>query len=107
MVDSVSGNAAAGLTRHAVQRGNGRDQAEVAPARIGQSKATDSRSVEANSVGPASAARNAIRDLSAEPPVDGARVADLRAAINSGSYRIDADRIADAMLKSETGVSSR
>jgi negative regulator of flagellin synthesis FlgM len=112
MVDSVSGNAAAGSARQAVQLANGRERAEAPPARIEQPRATDPRSVEARSaeaksVGQVSAARSAIREMAAEPPVDGARVADLRAAISSGSYRVDADRIADAMLRSETGVSSR
>lgn len=41
---------------------------------------------------------SAARDLAAAPPVDTARVASVKAAINSGSYRIDADAVADRML---------
>jgi negative regulator of flagellin synthesis FlgM len=40
-----------------------------------------------------------VRDLAASPPVDAGRVAALRAAIADGSFRIDADAIAGAMLK--------
>jgi flagellar biosynthesis anti-sigma factor FlgM len=48
--------------------------------------------------------REAARRMASEPPVDTKRVAELRDAIASGRYRIDPDRIADAMLRSEPGL---
>ncbi len=42
------------------------------------------------------------KDLAASPPVDSARVAALRNAIASGSYRIDPDKIAARMMALET-----
>jgi flagellar biosynthesis anti-sigma factor FlgM len=36
--------------------------------------------------------------------VDTARVAELKDAIASGRYKVDPDRIADAMLRSEPGL---
>ncbi|KAF1685576.1 flagellar biosynthesis anti-sigma factor FlgM [Pseudoxanthomonas broegbernensis] len=39
------------------------------------------------------------RELSAAPAVDSARVAEVRQAVESGSYRIDPARIADRMLE--------
>ncbi|WP_416909055.1 MAG: flagellar biosynthesis anti-sigma factor FlgM [Polymorphobacter sp.] len=39
------------------------------------------------------------REMAAEAPVDAAKVAALRAAIGAGSYVVDADAIADAMLR--------
>lgn len=117
MVDSVLGNAATGPARQAVQLSNGRDRAEGTSVRVEQTKAADIRPADGRAAdvgragtkpaGLVSEARNAVRAMSAEPPVDAARVADLRAAISSGSYRIDADRIADSMLRSETGTSGR
>jgi negative regulator of flagellin synthesis FlgM len=47
---------------------------------------------------PAAGQTALVRSLAASPPVDAGRVAALRAAIASGSYRIDADAIAGAML---------
>jgi len=115
MVDSVSGNAGTGLTRQQIQLANGRT--EGATPRIDQSRSADLRAEGLRSPGTlppgerpsgqVSEALNAIRAMAAQPPVDAARVADLRASIEGGSYSIDPDRIADAMLRSETGVSSR
>jgi flagellar biosynthesis anti-sigma factor FlgM len=42
--------------------------------------------------------------MAREAPVDSARVAELQEAIASNRYRIDAERIADAMLRSEPGL---
>ncbi len=39
------------------------------------------------------------RELAAAPPVDTARVAALRAAIEAGSYRVDPEKIAAAMIE--------
>lgn len=41
-----------------------------------------------------------VADIASKPPVDAAKVSALRGAIASGSYRVDAARIADAMLVS-------
>jgi flagellar biosynthesis anti-sigma factor FlgM len=39
------------------------------------------------------------REMAAEAPVDAGKVAGLRAAIGDGSYKVDADAIADAILR--------
>lgn len=44
-----------------------------------------------------------VRDLAAAPPVDAGRVADLRARIAAGTYRLDPQRIAAAMLALDRG----
>ena len=41
------------------------------------------------------------KSLADLPDVDGARVAEVRAAIENGEYKIDADAIADAMIRFE------
>ncbi len=43
-------------------------------------------------------------EAAARPPVDSARVDMLREAVRSGAYRIDAERIADAMLAMEASA---
>lgn len=40
-----------------------------------------------------------VADLAAAPPVNAARVAELRAQLQAGRYTVDPLRIADAMLK--------
>ena len=56
----------------------------------------------ADRAAPARAARSPIvRQLAASPPVDTARVEQLRAEIAGGRYRIDPDAIAAAMLRLE------
>jgi negative regulator of flagellin synthesis FlgM len=73
-------------------------QASNLPARVGTGPARPLTPVVANL--PARVAGNSVvRDLAASPPVDAGRVAALRAAIASGSFRIDPDAIAGAMLK--------
>jgi negative regulator of flagellin synthesis FlgM len=42
-----------------------------------------------------------VRELAAAPPVDSARVAELKMKIASGAYRPDPERIASAMIASE------
>jgi len=42
------------------------------------------------------------RDLSASPPVDGAKVARLQQAIASGTYTVDPQKIAERMVALET-----
>jgi negative regulator of flagellin synthesis FlgM len=44
-----------------------------------------------------------VAELASAPPVNRARVDELRAAISAGSYRIDPQAIAAAMLKLERG----
>jgi negative regulator of flagellin synthesis FlgM len=44
-----------------------------------------------------------VADLAKAPPVDAARVAALKAAIDAGSYRVDPDAIAAAMLRLDQG----
>lgn len=51
----------------------------------------------------ASAGAGLVADLAKAPPVDAARVAALKAAIDAGTYRIDPDAIAAAMLKLDQG----
>lgn len=41
------------------------------------------------------------RRMAQSPPVDAGRVEQLRSAIGSGSYAIDPEQIADAMLRQE------
>ncbi|MBS3960359.1 MAG: flagellar biosynthesis anti-sigma factor FlgM [Sandarakinorhabdus sp.] len=50
-----------------------------------------------------SEASGLVRDMAARSPVDTARVADIRAKIDSGTYRVDPERIADAMIAQERG----
>jgi negative regulator of flagellin synthesis FlgM len=56
---------------------------------------------------PALESREAVRRMAAEPPVDSARVSELRESIASGRYRVDPEKIADAMLRSEPGLLRR
>lgn len=44
-----------------------------------------------------------VRDMATAPPVDAGRVAELKAGMISGSYRLQPERIADAMIRSVTG----
>ena len=44
-----------------------------------------------------------VADMAKAPPVNAARVADLKARIDAGTYSIDPARIADAMLKLDRG----
>lgn len=46
------------------------------------------------------------RDMASRSPVDTARVADVKARIESGTYRVDPERIADAMIAQERGAPS-
>lgn len=113
MVDSVSGNAASGLTRQAAQVSNGRLRPEPqagASALSATQLSASPLSAKPGSARPTpvvSEGRDAVRMMAAEPPVNAARVADLRSAITSGNYPIKADLIADAMIRSEKGVSGR
>ncbi|MGL6042770.1 MAG: flagellar biosynthesis anti-sigma factor FlgM [Sandaracinobacteroides sp.] len=47
-----------------------------------------------------------LKELGASPPVDGPKVTDLKARIASGSYVLDPEAIASAMIRSETGVAN-
>lgn len=109
MVDSVSGKMAPLAGRTGPQSAVGRDQ-PAGPARLATDRpltAGNDRplpAIRAEGPGLVSEGRVAVRRMAAEPPVEGTRVAELRAAIAGGRYPIDPDRIADAMLRSEPGL---
>lgn len=44
------------------------------------------------------------KTLASLPDVDAARVADVKAAIENGNYEIDADAIADALLRFDRSI---
>lgn len=48
-------------------------------------------------------AASLVADLAAAPPVDAVRVAAIKAGIEAGSFRIDPDAIAAAMLRLDRG----
>jgi flagellar biosynthesis anti-sigma factor FlgM len=50
-----------------------------------------------------SGAGGLVAELASAPPVNRARVDELRAAIAGGQYRIDPQAIADAMIRLERG----
>ena len=57
-----------------------------------------------NDIVPARAGRSAlVVDMAKAPPVNAARVAEIKARIDAGSYAVDPLRIADAMLKLDRG----
>lgn len=60
--------------------------------------------VKASPTAPAQAASSDLaRTLSQSPPVDSSRVAELRHAMQAGTFPVQADRIADAMISSLKG----
>jgi negative regulator of flagellin synthesis FlgM len=103
MVDSISGCGAAPPGRPALQPVGSRDAAAPAGSVGGtaSSAPVSSRAVEAGA-----SAVSQLRDLGASPPVDAARVADLKARIADGSYQLDPDATAAAMIRSELGSSA-
>jgi len=64
-----------------------------------QSRATTSDTVELTSG--AKLLERLEKSLAGLPDVDSARVAEVKLAIENGEYRIDADAIADAMIRFE------
>lgn len=77
-------------------------QVSTLPGRVSIAGATTA----AGDAAPARAAGTLGRiakDMAAAPPVDAGRVAALKQAIAGGSYRVDPDRIAAAMLRLEGG----
>ncbi len=107
MVDPVSGQSASMAARLGLQSAGAREPATVRDSRVGTRVAdpsSSSRAVDGGSL--VSEGREAVRRMAAEPPVDASRVASLRDAIASGRYRVDPERIADAMLRSEPGPPS-
>lgn len=46
----------------------------------------------------AQAVQNATQEIEAEPDINSDRVAELKAAIDSGTYQVDTDRVAQGML---------
>jgi flagellar biosynthesis anti-sigma factor FlgM len=62
------------------------------------------RNLPGTDVGRARTSRSAlVADLAKAPPVNAARVAELKAQIEGGRYPLDPLRIADAMLKLDRG----
>ena len=62
------------------------------------------RNLPGNDLAPARTGRSAlVADLAKAPPVNAARVAELKAQIEGGRYPLDPLRIADAMLKLDRG----
>lgn len=62
------------------------------------------RNLPGNEFAPARTGRSAlVADLAKAPPVNAARVAELKAQIEGGRYPLDPLRIADAMLKLDRG----
>jgi flagellar biosynthesis anti-sigma factor FlgM len=115
MVDSVSGKMAPLPGRQGVQVSGGREPVDGRVARpeptgisrpVADPRGKDGPSAARPGNGPnmLSEGRATVRSMAAEAPVDGARVAALREAIAGGRLRIDPDRIADAMLRSEPGL---
>ncbi len=45
--------------------------------------------------------RGIVRDISSQPPVDVSKVERLAGMVSSGGYRVDAPKLADAMIASE------
>lgn len=105
MVDSISGNAASRPGRLAAQVSGGREPLDAAALRL-EATGTNGppKGRAANMPALVSEGREAVRRMAAEPPVDSARVSELRQSIASGRYRVDPEKIADAMLRSEPGL---
>lgn len=62
------------------------------------------RNLPGNEFAPAPTGRSVlVADLAKAPPVNAARVAELKAQIEGGRYPVDPLRIADAMLKLDRG----
>jgi flagellar biosynthesis anti-sigma factor FlgM len=109
MVDSISGNAGplkpgSVSARPASPQLSSLPGAQTAagPARIDQAPPAAAKGQEV--AGLVSEGRVAVRNMAREAPVDSLRIAELREAIAGNRYRIDAERIADAMLRSEPGL---
>lgn len=98
MVDAVSGQGASLAARLGLTGTGGREPLAGA---AGLDQAARARS--AGDAAPVSEGREAARSMASAPPVDSARVAELRDAIAGGRYAVDPARIADAMLRSEQG----
>ncbi len=89
---------------------------KVDEATSGNKVARDSAAPDAIKVGPGNAADTVELTSSARllerlektlaelPGIDSARVAEVKAAIESGDYEIDADAIADAMIRFERSL---
>jgi flagellar biosynthesis anti-sigma factor FlgM len=102
MVDSISGGAAT-PGRPALQPVGQREA--PAPAAAVQTERPAQSTLRAAADSGASGVSQ-LRELGASAPVDSARVADLRARIASGSYQIDPEATAAAMVRSELGGSA-
>ena len=99
MIDGISGGG--GPIRGAVgQRAAPAESTAADPARGLR------RNLPGNDIASARTGRSAlVAELAKAPPVNGARVAELKAQIEGGRYPLDPLRIADAMLKLDRGRS--
>lgn len=101
-VDKVSGSAGAGMAGMIAPGPSARLDAGRAAA-DGQA-VTGPRAAGVAAAGadaaPLQGLKGIVRDLAARPPVDSARLAELRLALETGSYRVDPARVADAMIAS-------
>ncbi|MCM0033678.1 flagellar biosynthesis anti-sigma factor FlgM [Sandarakinorhabdus limnophila] len=97
MIDGISGGS--GLIRGPIgQRAAPAETTSADPARGLR------RNLPGNYIAPARTGRSAlVADLAKAPPVNAARVAELKAQIEGGRYPVDPLRIADAMLKLDRG----
>ena len=98
MIDKLSGYVPGGLQEPNVR---------TAEPRAVQAAKAKTASVPSASDKPAAAADTELAGMVGKllqqgPPVDAARVAELRGAIADGSYRVDANAIAALMLRTET-----
>ena len=77
----------------------------VLPSLVRCGKAVDSaRAEEAGQIGIAKIAQVSVSRVEAGlPPVDTARVSAIRAELAAGTYRVEAGRIADAMMADLAG----
>ena len=86
------------------------DSISFGPGRIAESRKTSASKVESNANAPQTLHTTAALNLStltamarelaaAEPPLDYAKIAQIRQAIALGSYKIDSHAITNAMLR--------
>lgn len=95
MSQKIEGSLPPPAVRSTVQVGNGAAAGADRSAPVEAARAGDSLRL----TGEAAGLQTLQRELSAAPAVDASRVAEVRQALESGSYRIDPARIADRMLE--------
>lgn len=95
MSQKIEGSLPPPAVRSTTQVGNGAPAGADRSAPVEAVRAGDSLRL----TGEAAGLQNLQRELAAAPAVDASRVAEVRQALESGSYRIDPARIADRMLE--------